>query len=237
MAVLLSSLIQDVKSRLGETNSTRAAQLDSGVDTTPLVTSDGTITNYLNEAAADVARWTWPITGSATVTLSIGSAGVPYSTLIDSIGRQVHLAQTVVAGGTLLVEAAEQILRRWLGADFQSVGAPLYWYDSGVGIGLDTEVVSSTSLTATGFVLPRPMAESSDAVDGLPDDLAKLLVFYAAAMVAAKNAEDPSLGPRVAEWMAAYTNGCLQARGRVMARDPEMAMAYFAVGGAVGGKI
>ncbi len=228
MSVTLAALLQDVKSRLGETNTTRAAQLDSGVDATPIVTSDATIAAYLNEAACDLARWSWPIPGTGMATLTAGGSRVGYDALADGAGRRLHLANRVAVGGTPLAETAQEILRRWQDGAFGAAGTPSYWFVDGDGIGFDKSPDTDLAVTAGGFLLPLPMTAPDDVVDSLPDDLAPLLVYYGAAMVAAKNAEDPSLGPRVAEWMAAYGKGANAVKARAMGRDPETAAVFFA---------
>ncbi|HEY3332580.1 MAG TPA: hypothetical protein VGK19_21295 [Capsulimonadaceae bacterium] len=228
MPVTLESLIKDVKSRLGETNTTRAAQLDSGVDATPVISTDDAITAYLNEAASDLARWSWPIPGSAIANVDAGVVRVAFDTLTDTADRCLHTAVGVSMAGVALRESSQPILRHWQEAQFQAAGTPRYWFVDGDGIGLDKAPTDAFDLTVRGFLLPRPLAEPSDTVDSLPDDLTPLLVFYAAAMVAAKNAEDPSLGPRVAEWMAAFAKGAAAVKARSMARDPETAVSFFA---------
>lgn len=228
MAVTLATLIADVKSRLGESNVTRAAQLDSGVDGTPAISTDEVITAYINEAACDLARWSWPIAGSATTTVPTGRFRVPFDSLIDTSGRRMHTATQVALSGGQLQEASKPILVRWQEDAFQASGTPRYWFVDGDGIGLDKAPATDVTLTATGYVVPFAMVAPTDTVDSLPDDLTPLLVYRAAAMVAAKNAEDPSLGPRVAEWMAAYTAGAAAVKARAMGRDPQTAAAFFA---------
>lgn len=85
---------------------------------------------------------------------------------------------------------------------------PSYWYNDGnLAIGLYAKPSSAGTVTVDTYDIPTPLVSTTDTIPGVPDDLTDLIVFYAAAKVAYKNLEDPSLAPRAKEWQAQYDAG------------------------------
>lgn len=223
----LQDLIKDVKSRLNESANSNAARLSSGADNTATIESDATITQYINEALADIARTCYPIfEGMVTTT---GNRIIPFKSLTPATsGYQLWAARTVVFNGITLTHCSLSTLSQWYPSYLSDgFGTPRYWYEIGTdSVGIYPVPSSPATLNVFGLAIPKFLSSSSD-VPAIIPDLEKLLVFYAAAQVALKNSENTELAPKAQIWMTEYEQGKADLLKRLWQQDPLLANAHY----------
>ena len=193
MAVSFSDLRYETLRLLNETNLSVVGEIATGngatgtAGATFTISSDEGLLDYLNEGAAEMCRTCCYIAGTytgstATRTLSYASASMWFPT---------HAR----VGSSRLVHCGEQELAMY-DQDYPSTtGTPTYWYRVGpYDVGLYPVPTSSTSVVFTGAVIATPITTSSGTYNFAPDDiLLKALPAYAAAKLALKNFDDPSI--------------------------------------------
>ncbi|MEO7714973.1 MAG: hypothetical protein ABIY70_02120 [Capsulimonas sp.] len=233
MAQSLGALQRDVLSRLNEADNSSAGNLETGTGMGATVATAATITQYLNEAAADLARSAFPIVQAGTFSWPGGAQAALLSVFTVPESLTLWFARGVAWGGTALTHCSRSALENYYptwAAD--APGTPLYWYDTGQnGIGLYPIPSASQTVVANGFVLPSPLVDADDEPSWLPSDLTKLMVFYAAVMIAQKNLEDPSLAARADLWRAEYERGKAQLLSKLAASDPLLTRTLAAASG------
>jgi len=233
MAVTLATLQNDTLNYLNEALNSPAGALQSGTGGTPTQATPVTIADYLNKAAARVARSCWALFDTATITVAApGSAGefnIPFNTLTSGVYGSIWAARSVYFGSTLLT----RISRKFVESNYPTYpidanGTPIYWYPTGVaGIGLVPKPSTSTLVSVNGLALPPALVNQGDTVTWIDADLARYLPYYAAAYIAKKNLEDPSLASRADLWMAEFDRGMMEIFERLLRDDPATASAYY----------
>lgn len=235
MAVTLQTLQNDVLNRLNEALNSPAGALVTGVGGTPTQATPDTITGYLNEAAADLARTCWPLRSTASATIPVGSPTaeyyVPFNTLANTAagGGNLWAADNVYYGTALLVRISRKLLNSYQPTyPIDPVGVPAYWFPAGIdGIGIAAKPSASTLLTIAGLALPPPLVNPTDTVTWLDSDLTRYLSYYAAYYLAVKNMEDPSLSNRAEKWLDEYKKGQLKMGERSLRTDPATMAQFF----------
>ena len=232
MTNTLAGMQLDVLSRLGEAANSPAGNLESGTGGAAALTTMATIAQYLNDAAADLARSAFPILGAGTYVWPAGVQSALLSLFTVSGAAALWFARGVSWNGSALTHCSRSALENYYptwAAD--APGTPLYWYDTGQnGVGLYPVPSVSQTVAVNGFALPPPLVNAADAPAWLPSDLANLLVFYAAAMIAEKNLEDASLAARIEIWRSEYTRGVSALMAKLAAADPLLARTLASAG-------
>ncbi|MGO8670984.1 MAG: ubiquitin-activating E1 FCCH domain-containing protein [Capsulimonadaceae bacterium] len=295
----LSDLIADVQSRLNEPANSTAGDLASGSGTSTIATV-ATIAQYLNEAAADLARYAWPIADIGSAALAAGVRTAAFGSLTVADGNSMWAARAVSWDGVPLQHASQSALEHWFGSTYPlDTGMPLFWTEQGqAGVLVYPAPSTVQTLTVNGLAIPKPMVNSglavvsatdtspivvtttpahgldtgqtvgvsgvagntaangtwtvtvtsptafslngstgngayvsggvvSDVPAWLAPDAAKLLVFHAAARIALKNAEDPSLSLRESPWWSEWEVGKEALLARLWQDDPQLAAAHY----------
>jgi hypothetical protein len=229
----LTDLQNDVLSRLNEASNSTAGDLRSGTGGSSTIGTAATITQYLNEASADIARYCYPIVDVATYT------SLPATTLYVSFansnltlgtsGDRIWAARSVSWNGTPLGHASRSATEHWYGPTFPTdTGTPLYWYEQGAdGIGIYPTPSTAKTLSISGLVFPPLLTNGTDVPTWFQADQVKLIVFQAAGRLALKNADDPSLAERGPVWLAEYQKGKEALLARLWQEDPDLAAAHF----------
>jgi hypothetical protein len=233
MSNTLANLRGDVLSRLNEAGNSSAGNLETGDGSAATITTAATITQYLNEAAADLARTAFPVVNVGTFAWPSGAQAAVLSNFAVADGSTLWAARGVVWNGQALTHCSRSALENYYptwAAD--APGTPLFWFDTGQnGISLYPIPSATQNVVANGLAIPPPLASDGDIPAWLPADMAKLLVFYAAYMIAAKNAEDASLASRVEIWRGEYESGKAELLGRLAMTDPLLARTLTPPGG------
>jgi hypothetical protein len=225
----LADLIADVKSRLNEAVNTTVAQLSSGNGPAPVILSDTTITQYLNEAMAGIARESYPIFDAGSYNVPASTSIVPFNALTVSSGAAIWAARGVSYNGIALIHCGHSVLETWFPTwTVDPPSVPLYWFENGTdGIGIyPSPSVASLPLGVFGLAIPKLLSSSVDVPSIMPD-IEKLLVYYAAGQVALKNSEDARLGPKAQIWMTEYDEGRQSLLSRLWRQDPALAQAHY----------
>jgi hypothetical protein len=107
-------------------------------------------------------------------------------------------------------------------------GTPAFWFDQGEdGIGLYPHPATTQTVTVSGLAVPKRLALDTDVSGWLLPDLAKLLVFYAAAMIGLKNLQNALLQARAPLWRQEYEAGKSALLTRLLQTDPILARAHY----------
>lgn len=215
-----ATIRQRVKRLLNEANDTPAGQLESGTSTTATLATDAFIDDACTKAAQEITRTCYPLQGQFTVTIAAAdlrlvsyeefapvTSGINPATPTGAELWQV-LEGGVYLGSTRIKRAGEEELYRY-DPDYvttASAATPTYYYErGGAGIGLYPRVSgSSGTLTAHGLFKHPAIATSNTAFPRLPDDVVDFLEYFAAAMVAMKNMDNPVLYQRADQWLGQY---------------------------------
>jgi len=210
----------------------------TGSGGSPTITTNDAITYWLNQGAAVLARSCVPVFGTGYASLTnpaTGTTGVRdvfLGTLTSGAGQisggTLWAARGVTWGtGTLtqLTHCSRSALElanpQW---QVTAAATPLYWFDEGQGnIGIFPYPTngsgSSGTLTVAGLVIPPPLGDGTSgtvtSVTWLPDDMCRLLTWYAAVQIAEKNFEDPSLAGRAPMYKADWLDGCMRMWERI----------------------
>ena len=233
MTNTLASLQMDVLARLGEAANSSAGSLETGTGGAAVLTTAATAAQYLNDGAADLARAAFPIVSGGTFSWPAGAQSSLLSLFTTPDGTTLWYARGLSWGGAALTHCSRSALENYYptwAAD--APGTPLYWYDTGQnGVGLYPIPSAAQTVAVSGFALPPALVNASDVPAWLPPDLANLLVFYAATMIAEKNLEDPSLAARIDIWRGEYERGKSALLAKLAAADPLLARTLAAGGG------
>ena len=223
------SLQQDVLNRIGENVNSPVAQLPSGTGGAPTFDTLFAVRRYLNEGKNILAGECYPVFEDAGFTYPVGAKSYPYPLLATADGASVKGVYAVAVGGINLPFVSRE--RAFVNAVATAVGTPAYFSRVGSGsLALYPLPSAATVATASAIVIPPDMVADTDVAAWLRPDLARLLVFYAAFMVATIGIDDKALGPRAAGWEKEWEEG--KARLLVMLKesDPSMAALFFGVG-------
>ena len=174
-----------------------------------IVSTEATIDQYINEAAAEMARSCVYIPSSGTKTAFTGST-LDLSGLTTS--TSIWFPMSVSVGTVALQHTSDTRLRAWqpnfevFSGSFKlpngsTTTSPTYWYKrQPQTIGIFPAVTASSTMTVYGAGLPPTITTSVDAVFAPDDILRNSLPVYAALKLAMKNIDDPSLAARVQLW-------------------------------------
>ena len=177
---------------------------DSG-GSTAVVSTTTTIDQYINEAAAELARSCIYIPSTQTFSGFTGS-------VVTITTSNIWFPMSVTVGSTVLQHTSDTRLRAWQ-PDFETFTGTLtlpnggtttsatYWYKrQPLTIGLFPSVASSSTVTVYGAGLPATITTGTDATFATDDILRNTLPVYAAYKLAMKNLDDPSLAARIQLW-------------------------------------
>jgi hypothetical protein len=225
----LTDLQNDVLSRLQEASNSTAGDLVSGTGAASTTSTAATITQYLNEASADLARYAWPIWDSGTYTLPASTLSVTFESLTVADGNVMWAARDVSWNGTPLTYFRQSALESWYQTTFPTdTGTPLWWAEQGqAGIIVYPTPSTQQALTVYGLAVPKQLSSGSDVPSWFGPDQVKLVVFNAAARLALKNAEDATLTIRDMPWWNEWERGKEALLTRLWQEDPLLAQAHF----------
>lgn len=232
----LQDVIYGAKSRINEAVNTPAGALESGTNGTPQITTDATITAYVNEAKDELARTCLPLEGLGTATITAGQRLVPFSALTVSGGGLLWTAQRtgVSLGGVPLQQCSRgQADIYYPSQATDPNGVTAVWMSAGPqGILLGpkpsaTFLAGGNTLSVLGLVKPPDLVNPGDAITFLEPNLTRLLECYAAVYICKKNWEDPSLQERAQLWMDEFHEGQAMLRRRLQVSDPGMTAQYY----------
>lgn len=174
---------------------------DGGAD---VVTTTTTIDQYINEAAAEMAR------SCIYIPTSLSTAGFTGSVL--PITNSIWYPMSVTVSGTLLQHTSDTRLRAWL-PNFETFSGTLtlpnggtttlstYWYRRDpLNVGIFPSVASSSTVVLYGAGLPATITTGVNATFAPDDVLRNTLPVYAAYKIAMKNLDDPSIAARIQLW-------------------------------------
>jgi hypothetical protein len=188
MALGFTVLRNETLKLLNETDASVVGELATGTGGTAVVDSDDTILDYINEAAIEMTRTCCYLQGS----ISIASTTSRVNSFADT---DLWYPQLVTIASTPLTRCGEQELQAYSYNYLNESGTPAYWYRNGPHqIGLYPKPTSAVTIAVTGAIIATPIATGSGTFAFAPDDiLLKALPAYAAAKIAMKNYDDPSL--------------------------------------------
>jgi hypothetical protein len=220
----LSDLRNQTLTLLSENSDSAAPAFFSGVSTTPVISATDQLNLLLNQAQEDIARTCYPLADTATVSPSIGQASVPFSSMAIASGGVLWTARTVTWGGALL----KHVDRSAVEIAPPPGNAPTLWSEQGSdGVMLWAVPGSVQSLVTTGLKIPARMVNDTDSPTWLEPDLAIMLPWYAAFMVAEKNLQNAALQARAGQWRGEYQQVKNELLTRVWNMDPLLAQAHF----------
>jgi hypothetical protein len=182
----LQDLVNDTKTRLNLPQDTTAGQFNNGSGNTVITTTDATITQYLNDAIADICRRCYPFYGEKTITnapaVTVGSrAGgiVSFADLASGTGPRVWAVNAAAWNNAEMYHTSLTALKVWKTDYLTGSGTPAYWYEQGTAaIGLYPAPAASGALWVSGLAIPALLVNLTD-VCPLAPDLANLAVFSA----------------------------------------------------------
>jgi hypothetical protein len=159
----LLDLQYDVLSRLQEAGNSTAGDLVTGTGAASTTSTATTITQYLNEASADLARDASLIYDSGTFTLPISTYTVGYGSLTMGDGNRIWGVRRVLWSGTPLTYARRSALENWYNTTFPTdTGPPVWWSDNGdSGILVYPVPTTQASLTVYGPTLPPQLINTA----------------------------------------------------------------------------
>jgi len=219
---------QEVLLILDQATNSAIGDLPSGSGGLVTQGTTATLKTFLNEGLKRLARRAYPIQQDATITVSANTKTFPVTSIVTADGSSMFAVLRLGVGGADLSKAGISYLNiyRLLNAP----GVPANWYRSGQGsIGLAPYPTASTAVTVTGFVTPPDLSADGDTAGWLEPDLYKLPVFYAAARMGMKGAQDASLAPRAELWMKEFEEGEEMLRQRLKVYDPPTASLFFGI--------
>ena len=223
----LADMQNDVLSRLGESFNSPAGLLPTGTGGAAVIATLQTATDYLNEAAADLARMAQPLPDMGTCSLGSGVRYLSFNALTLSSGNFMWAARAVVWDGMQLQHCKRAKLERWFPTYLTDAsGDPQYWYEFGTSIGFYPVPASTETVSVDGLVTPKPMVEGSDTLPFEPDQI-KLVIFQAAGRLAVKNVQNTSLAARGQVWMGAANTGFQATLLENWQRDPDLMRAHY----------
>jgi hypothetical protein len=207
----LTSLIAETKRLLNEATDSSAGEVGSGTGVVD-VSTDVTITAYLNEGIDECCRTCIYVPTKATITqtggiinlrdLTVDGAYVPTATIASvtniTDADLMWFPMSVFVSGAPLVHCSEPALRAYNLSFETSTGTATHWYRAGQYI-IKTYPMptTSTAFTVYGAGTVAPLVNSTDTITIIPDDLQlKGWAAYAAYKLALKNTDDPSLAQR-----------------------------------------
>lgn len=226
----------DVLSRLAEPSDSDAGAFEPGDGTSSLISTRETITQYLNDASADLARTCYPLADKGSCDLPAGTMTIPFTSFTCTSGNTLWSARRVVCGGVELEYYSQEAFEFWYPtAETNPNGTPAVWYRQGHnGIGLYPRPDSTVTTTVYGLAVPALLVDDTDTADWLQPDIVKLMVFYASSMIAAKNTQNAVLAARTAAWRQEYEAGKQDLLTRLWQTQPQLARFHFAPPAAVG---
>ena len=178
--------------------------LPDGSGGTDVVTTTVTIDQYINEAAAEMARSCVYIPTTLSTAAFTGSA-LP-------ITNSIWFPMSVTVGTSSLQHTSDLRLRAWQ-PNFETFSgtftlpnggtttSPTYWYRRDpLVVGIFPAVATSSTVVVYGAGLPATITTGVNATFAPDDVLRNTLPVYAAYKLAMKNLDDPSLAARIQVW-------------------------------------
>jgi len=188
MALGFTVLRNEVLKLLNETNASVVGELATGVGGAATVSSNDTILDYLNEGAEEMTRTCCYEQGTIQI--------VTTTARVNSFANTaLWYPQVVIISSSVLTHCGEQELQAFNYNYLNTTGAPQYWYRNGpYQLGLYPKPATAVTVDVTGAISATPILAGSGTFSFAPDDiLLKALPAYAAAKIAMKNYDDPSL--------------------------------------------
>ena len=233
MSVTLNTLYQDTLNCLNEAVNSPAGALQTGVGGTPTQATVVTIYDYLNKAAARIARTCWALFDTGTLTVQVptvpGEFIVPFNTLTPGTYGSIWAARNIYYGSVQLTRVSRKLIETLYPTyPVDAPGTPLYWFPAGLGgFGIVPKPSTPTLVSVDGLALPRLLVNSTDTVSWIDDDLTRYMSYYAASFIAKKNLEDASLSSRADLWTAEFDRGMMEIFERLFRSDVATAAAFF----------
>jgi hypothetical protein len=228
MSSSLLILRQKTLLRINEANNSAVGALLSGSDGTLIADTSAALTDYLNEAAADLCRTCYPLAVTGSVA-GVAAGVVPLSTLVVADGSTVWAVRNVRFAGNPLLRSSRSYAELQYPSLLTAAAPPVLWFMSGSSqLGLAPAPAIAGVVTVAGFGIPPKLVADGDVAGWLEPDLEKLLIFYAAAQICLKNMEDSSLAARAEVWMQQYEQGKQVQVLRLHKSDPALFDAHFA---------
>ena len=233
MAVTLNTLYQDTLNYLNEAVNSPAGALQTGTGGTPMQATPVTIYDYINKAAARIARTCWALFDTGTITVAVPTAPgefiVPFNTLTPGTYGNIWAARNVYYGAVQLTRVSRKFVETLYPTyPVDAVGTPLYWFPAGLGgIGLVPKPSAVTLVSVDGLALPKLLVNPTDTVTWIDDDLTRYMSYYAAAYIAKKNIEDGSLSSRADLWTAEFDRGMMEIFERLLRMDSATAAMFY----------
>lgn len=230
----LADLQAAVLNLLSEGQNSPAAAFTPGDGTALVQSTNVTITSWLNEAAADLARGCYPVDDFGTLTVPTGTQSFSLSSLTVTSTNVLWAVDGVTWGTVSLRPVDVSVLRSYYKTwTTDANGTPKFWYWQGNdGVGLYPKPSSQVSTVVYGLAVPKQLSSSLDTAAWLEPDLDKLLIWYAAAKVSMRNLQRADLAQRGQVWMGMYEAGKAALLDRLWARDPLRARAHYPMPGA-----
>lgn len=232
----LLDLKKQVLSSLNEASDSPVGEFHAGDGSAAVVSTSDTITRYLNDACYDLTRYAYPLTGKGTASVAVGQRVVALQAFTVTGGGTLWAARQVQYGAINLEKANRSYVEIYYPEYApEGTGIPKYWYfDGSAAIAVAPIGNALTTVTVSGLITPATLVADTDALTWLQGDLYKLIVYYAAYMVAFKNLENPSLKERAPLWEKMWQDGKENLLGKLAADDPRLFRAHFQTPGPVG---
>lgn len=232
----LSDLQNYVLNILDEASNSTIGDLASGTGATATQSTALTLTQFLNEAAADFARQCYALHDTGTYTnLPANTLFIDFTNTSVTLGTYFRLwaVRTVSYNSVLLTHCAQSYIET-AGINFtgnypnDAAGTPLFWFETAMtGIGVYPVPSGSThTLTITGLALPAQLSSPTDILP-FQADQNKIIAFQAAARIAEKAIADPSIAQRIQLWMGDWEKYKEMNIQHMWAIDPPFAAIHF----------
>ena len=225
----LQDMQDDVLNRLAETNVSPTGAFAPGDGSGDLISTKATITQYLNEGSADLARTCYPVADHGVLSVTAGTQIIPYTSFVCASGHTIWSARRVVCGGAELEYYTREAFEFWYPtSETDARGAPTIWYRQGHdGIGLYPVPDATMSTTVYGLVTPKPLVNNTDVATWFQPDVLKLPVYYATWQIAGRNVQNPDMAVRIQEWATNYTQGQQDFLTRLWQTQPQLARFHY----------
>lgn len=200
MSTTLTTLQQETRRRLNEAANSSASALESGTSSTPTITSDNGLTEYINQAQELISRLCVPVYDTATLSYTSGTAQARLATFTPTTTGQIPWAVLEAKfGSSALTWLSLGIYNLYYSTSItDSNGTPLYYFTTDDSIGIRPVPSSTGTVTIRCYSYPARLSSGSDAVSFLADAETPLIVRGACWLVCVKNLDDASLGAREA---------------------------------------
>jgi hypothetical protein len=233
MALSIYTLRQETYKILNEASNSTLGQLPSGTGGADTASSDVVVRQFLLEGIADLCRSCvyYEVSAVYAVANSASQVAIVAPSSITPTGASMWFPTEVYVASTRLTHTSEQSLRAHnldyrtaLATTSSSIG---YWYrpdNYQLKIYPGNNTGTSINITVVGAGIPlSPVADDTDSISLLPDDLLRqMLPQYAAIKLIMKNVDDQSMADRLG-WRNWYDEHRMRLYMRL---DPAMKAPY-----------